>query len=70
MSIATIKEYFALLEKGEDTLEEQYQLMVEQKEKLDIMLQKILESKDYVKKNIAVCSKNRNGNRMTTENGE
>lgn len=61
MSISAIKDYISLLSKGEDSLDEQYQLMLQQKENVDMLLKKLLESKAYIEENLKTCSKKRKG---------
>lgn len=56
MSIASIKAYFELSQKGIETIPEQYQLIVEQKEKLDKQINKLLQSQKYLERKLRLYS--------------
>lgn len=57
MSISSIREYFELSQKGIETIPEQYQLILEQKKKLDEQIGKLIESQKYMEKKLEMYSK-------------
>lgn len=48
MSIQDIRKYFVLAEEGDDTVQERYQMLLQQQEKLNQQLQQLSQSQDYI----------------------
>ena len=54
MSIDGIREYFDLVQQGDGTLPERYQMILAQKANLERQIDKLLESQQYIEKKLAL----------------
>lgn len=56
MPIQKIREYFALAEKGDSTIQERYKMLLNQQEYLDEQLQKLTQSQNYISHKLKIYS--------------
>lgn len=54
MSIDGIRDYFNLIRQGDSTLPQRYQMILEQRENLERQIDKLLESRQYIEKKLAM----------------
>lgn len=56
MPIQKIREYFSLAEKGDSTIQERYEMLLDQQEDLKEQLRKLTQSQDYISHKLQIYS--------------